>query len=221
MLVNDIVTGAIAIIIGYMLGSIPSAYIATRLAKGKDIRQLGGGNVGGLNVFREVGPWPASAAGIADVGKGAAAVAIAYWLLAVPPLFVLLAGLASVIGHNWMVFLKFSGGKGMGATLGALVVLLLVYGYWQGLLIFFGIILIPFIVTRNVALSMGIGLLSLPFITWLGMKSGIGTIMAVIVGLVIVIKFLPTARAALAKSETKKDFIFDHWQRDRAKKKEG
>jgi len=221
MVVNDIVTGAIAIIIGYLLGSIPSAYIATRLAKGKDIRQLGGGNVGGLNVFREVGPWPASAAGIADVAKGAAAVAIAYWLLAVPPLFVLLAGLASVIGHNWMIFLKFSGGKGMGATFGALAVLLPVYGYWQGLLIFFGIILIPFIITRNVALSMGIGLLSLPFITWLGMKSGIGTIMAVIVGLVIVIKFLPTARAALAKSKTKKDFIFDHWQRDRAKKKEG
>ena len=220
MIVNDTVTGFIAIIIGYLLGSIPSAYIATHLAKGKDIRQLGGGNVGGLNVFREVGPWPALAAGIVDAGKGAAAVAIAYWLLAVPPVFVLLAGLASVIGHNWMVFLKFSGGKGMGATFGALAVLLPVYGYWQGLLILFGIILIPFIITRNVALSMSIGLLSLPFITWLGMKSGIGTIMAVIVGLVIGIKFLPTARAALVKSKTKKDFIFDHWQRDRDKKEE-
>jgi len=219
MIANDIVTGFIAIIIGYLLGSIPSAYIATRLVKGKDIRQLGGGNVGGLNVFREVGPWPALVAGIVDLGKGAAAVAIAYWLLALPPLFVLLAGLASVIGHNWMVFLKFSGGKGMGATFGALAVLLPVYGYWQGLLILFGIILIPFIITRNVALSMGIGLLSLPFIIWLGMNSGIGIIMAVMVGLVIGIKFLPTAIAALAKSKTKKDFIFDHWQRD--KKEEG
>lgn len=220
MVVNDIVTGFIAIIIGYLLGSIPSAYIATRLAKGKDIRQLGGGNVGGLNVFREVGPWPALTAGIVDVGKGAAAVAIAYWLLAVPPVFVLLAGLASVVGHNWMVFLKFSGGKGMGATFGALAVLLPVYGYWQGLLIFFGIILIPFIITRNVALSMGIGLVFLPLIIWLVTNSGIGTIMAVIVGLMIGIKFLPTARAALAKSKTKKDFIFDHWQRDRDKKEE-
>ncbi len=218
MIVNDVITEFIAIIIGYLLGSIPSAYIATQLAKGKDIRQLGGGNVGGLNVFREVGHWPALAAGIVDVGKGAAAVAIAYWLLAVPPLFVLLVGLAAVVGHNWMVFLKFSGGKGMGATFGALAVLLPLYGYWQGLLIFLGIILIPFIITRNVALSMGIGLLSLPSITWLGMNSGIGTIMAVIVGLVIALKFLPTARAALAKSETKRDFIFDHWQRDKDKK---
>jgi len=215
MIVNNIVTGLIAIIIGYLLGSIPSAYIAARLATGRDIRQLGGGNVGGLNVFREVGPWPALAAGIVDVGKGAAAVAIAHWLLAVLPLFVLLAGLAAVIGHNWMVFLKFSGGKGMGATIGALAVLLPVYGYWQGLLIFFGVILIPFIITRNVALSMGISLVFLPLIIWLGTKSGIGTIIAIILGLVIAIRFLPTARAALVKSKTKKDFIFDHWQREK------
>ncbi|GAH24685.1 unnamed protein product, partial [marine sediment metagenome] len=151
-----IVNQAIAIIIGYLVGSIPTAYLVTRLVKGKDIRQLGGGNVGGLNVFREVGRWPALAVGIVDLGKGAAAVAIAYWLLGVPQLFVLLAGLAAVIGHNWMVWLKFSGGKGMGATMGALAVILPVYGYWQGMVIFLGVILIPFIITRNVALSTGI-----------------------------------------------------------------
>ena len=215
MIVNDILTGIIAIVIGYLLGSIPSAYIATRLAKGKDIRQMGGGNVGGLNVYREAGPWPALGAAIFDVGKGAGAVAIAYWLLALPPVFVLLAGLASVVGHNWMLFLKFSGGKGMAAAFGSLAVLLPVYGYPQGLLILFGIILIPFLITRNVALSMGTGLVALPVIIWLGMHSGIGTIMAVIVGLVILIKFLPTARAAWARSKGKKDFIFDRGQRDK------
>ncbi len=206
---------AIAIIVGYLLGSTPTAYLATRLVADKDIRQLGGGNVGGLNVFREVGLWPAAAVGIVDFGKGAATVAIAFWLLEVSTLFVLLAGLASVIGHNWMVFLKFTGGKGMGATFGALAILLPVYGYWQGLLILFGIILIPSIITRNIALSMGIGLVALPFITWLGMKSGIGTIMAISVGLVIAMKFLPTARAAWAKVGNKREFIFDHWQREK------
>lgn len=216
MLVNEIT----ALVLGYLLGSIPSAYIATRLAKSKDIRRLGGGNVGGLNVFREVGIWPALAVGIIDLGKGAAAVAIALWVLEVPTLFVLLAGTASVIGHNWMVFLKFSGGKGMGTTFGTLAILLPVYGYWQGLVILLGVILIPFIITRNVALATGIGLVALPFITGLGMKSGIGTIMAVILGLVIAIRFLPTARAALAKSGTKRDFIFDHRRRDRDKKEE-
>jgi len=214
---NDIVTGLLAIIIGYLLGSIPSAYIVTRLVKGKDIRQLGGGNVGGLNVFREVGPWPALAVGIFDLVKGAMAVAIAYWLLALPPLFVMLAGLAAVVGHNWMVFLKFSGGKGMGPAIGVLATVMPLYGYWQGLLIFLGIVIIPFIITRNVALSMGIGLVALPFITWLGIHSGIGTIMAVSLGLVVVIKFTPTVRAALAKSKTKKEFIFDRWQREKKK----
>ncbi len=209
-----IINGIIAIIIGYLLGSIPSAYIATRLVTGKDIRQMGGGNIGSLNVYREVGTWPAFAVGIVDLSKGAAAIAIAYWLLDLSLVFVLLTGLAAVIGHNWMVWLKFSGGKGMGATIGALAVLLPVYGYWPGLLIFFGIILVPYIITRNVALSMGSGLLCLPFITWLGMNSGIGTIMAVILGLVIGIKFLPTARAAWAKAERKEDFIFDHRRRE-------
>ena len=218
MIINDTVTGIIAIIIGYLLGSIPSAYIAARLAKGKDIRQLGGGNVGGLNVFREVGTVPALVVGLVDLGKGAAAVAIAYWVLALTDLtqpWVLAAGLAAVIGHNWMVWLKFSGGKGMGSTIGALAVLMPLYGYWYGLLIFLGIVAIPTAITRNIALSMGIGLVSLPFIAWLGMKSPPFIVWSVVLDILIALKFLPVARAAWAKMENKKDFVFDRWQRNR------
>lgn len=127
MVVNEI----IAIALGYLLGSIPSAYIAARTATGKDIRQMGGGNVGGLNTYREVGVLSALVVSVIDIGKGAAAVAIAYWLLDVPQLFVMLTGLAAVVGHMWMVFLKFSGGKGMGTTFGALAILMPVYGYWS------------------------------------------------------------------------------------------
>lgn len=211
-MVNEI----IAVVLGYLLGSIPTAYIATRVAMGKDVRQLGGGNVGGLNVYREVGAKAAMVVGIVDVGKGAAAVAIALWLLKVEVPFVLLAGFASVVGHNWMVFLKFSGGKGMGATFGALAVLLpAVYGYWQGLAILFGIILVPFIITRNVALSMGIGLVALPFIAWLGMHSGPFVIWSVAVGIIIAVKFIPTAREAWARNKTKKGFIFDDGREDK------
>ena len=79
-MVNEI----IAVVIGYLLGSIPSAYIATRIATGKDIRQMGGGNVGGLNTFREVGFIASVPVAIVDLGKGAAAVAIAYWLWMCP-----------------------------------------------------------------------------------------------------------------------------------------
>lgn len=210
-MVNEI----IAVVLGYLLGSIPSAYIATRIATGKDIRQMGGGNVGGLNIFRQVGVKPALAVGIVDLGKGAAAVAIAYWLLDVPQLFVMLAGLAAVVGHMWMVFLKFSGGKGMGPTFGALAVLMPVYGYWYGFVIFLAVILVPFVITRNVALSMGISILFLPLIIWLITQSELATVLAIILGVLVGIKFLPTARAAWAKSETKKDFIFGDRQRDK------
>ena len=169
---------------------------------------MGGGNVGGLNTFLEVGAKPALVVGIVDLSKGAAAVAIAYWLLDLSPLFVMLAGLAAVTGHMWMAFLKFSGGKGMGACFGALAVLLPVYGYWYGFLIFLAVIAVPFIFTRNVALSMGVGLVFLPLIIWLVTQAWLATIMAIVLGLLIGVKFLPTATAVWSKSKTTKDFIF-------------
>ncbi|MFH1663021.1 MAG: glycerol-3-phosphate acyltransferase [Chloroflexota bacterium] len=206
---------ALAIIIGYLLGSIPAAFIITRLVKGQDIRRIGGGNVGGLNVFREVGLWPALAVGVVDFGKGAAAVAIAKWGLNVPDAYVLLAGLASVIGHNWMVWLKFSGGKGMGTTMGALLVLLPVYGYSLQLGIFFGIIIIPLLITRNVAMSMFLGLAALPILVWFATHSGYATIISVVLLLIIMVKFLPTAIAALRKSGAAALGV-DRWRRDKS-----
>lgn len=207
------VNGIVAVILGYLLGSIPSAYISTRLATGRDVRRLGGGNVGGLNVYREVGFLPAALVGIVDVCKGAAAVSIAYWLLDVSQPFVLAAAVAAVVGHNWMVWLKFSGGKGMGAAIGGLFVLLPVYDYPLGLAFFFGVVLIPFVITRNVALSMGIGLLSLPFIAWLGMQSAEFVIFSLVLGVVIAIKFIPTAKPAIVRARNLKAFIFDRGQR--------
>jgi glycerol-3-phosphate acyltransferase PlsY len=208
------VNGIIAVVLGYILGSIPTAYIVTRLAKGEDVRRLGGGNVGGLNVYREVGRRQAAVVGIVDICKGAAAVAIAQWLLDVSPYFVLAAALAAVVGHNWMLFLKFSGGKGMGAAMGSLFVLLPLYGYSWGLAFFFGLILIPYVITRNVALSMFVGLLSLPFIAWLGVQSTPFLIFTIVLGLIILVKFIPTALEAVARARSVKGFIFDRGRRD-------
>jgi glycerol-3-phosphate acyltransferase PlsY len=210
---DEIVWGIIAIVLGYLLGSIPTAYLATRVATGKDVRRLGGGNVGGLNVYREVGLLPAAVVGIVDVAKGAAAVAVACWLLNLSQPWVLAAALAAVVGHNWMVWLKFSGGKGMGAAIGSLAVLLPLYGYPWGLAIFFVIVAIPFAITRNVALSLGVGLLSLPFISWLGMHSTPFIIFSVVLGLIILVKFIPTAMATMARTKGVKNFVFDRGQK--------
>lgn len=205
---SEIVTGIVVFLIGYFLGSIPTAYIATRFATGKDIRKVGGGNVGGLNTYREIGLIPAVAVGLVDVSKGAAAVAIAHWLLDLEPVYVYLAGGAAVAGHNWMVWLKFSGGKGMGASIGTLAVLMPIYGYAVELGILSAIIGIPLVTIRNVALAMGIGLIALPFIAWLmGEHSGMFVVWSVVVGLMVVAKFAPTALASIAKSKGIKDFI--------------
>jgi glycerol-3-phosphate acyltransferase PlsY len=208
MIVNEFLTVLIVIIIGYFLGSIPTAYIVTRLKTGKDIRKLGGGNVGGLNTFKEVGLVPAVIVMLIDIGKGAAAVVITHWALRLDRPHVLIAAIAAVIGHNWMVWLKFNGGKGMGVTAGALVIIMSVFGYTSELAIILGIVLIPLLLTRNIALSMGIALLVLPFLFWLGgTHSGILVIWSVVMGLIIAAKFTPTALRALAKTKNIKDFI--------------
>jgi len=208
MIVNEFLTVLIVIIIGYFLGSIPTAYIVTSLKTGKDIRKLGGGNVGGLNTFKEVGLVPAVIVTLIDISKGAAVVAITHWALRLDRPYVLLAAIATIIGHNWMVWLKFNGGKGMGASIGVLVIIMPIYGYSLGLAIFSVIVAIPLLLTSNIALSMGLGLLSLPFIFWLGgTHSGMLVIWSVVIGLIIAGKFTPTALRALAKTKNIKDFI--------------
>ena len=98
-----------AIIIGYLLGSIPFAYIAGRLTKGIDIRQAGGGNVGAVNTLREVDTAAGIVVLVADIAKGTAAVLIAQWL-GLSLIFVYIVGFAAVVEHNWPVFLKFRRG---------------------------------------------------------------------------------------------------------------
>ena len=188
---------ALALFAAYLLGSIPTAYLTAKIAIGKDIRKLGGGNIGGLNTYREVGLKPALIVGFIDVSKGIAAVATANYLFDLEPLWVMLAGLATVVGHNWMVWLKFSGGKGMGAALGALAILFPLYGYGEAFWILLIIIIVPLFITRNVALSMGIGLLVLPFITWFITDSRQAGWLAVVLLLIIGGRFAPTAIKAM------------------------
>jgi acyl phosphate:glycerol-3-phosphate acyltransferase len=211
MIRNELLTILIVIIIGYFPGSIPTAYIVTRLKTGKDIRKLGGGNVGGLNTFKEVGTIPAIIVALSDVGKGVAVVAIAHWVLHLDQTYILIAAIAAVIGHNWMVWLKFNGGKGMGVTIGVLLIIMPIFGYALELAILGLIIIIPFLFTSNVALSMGTGLLALPFLFWLGGNhSGILVIWSVVIGFIIAAKFTPTALRALSKNKNIKDFIKGH-----------
>lgn len=108
----------VAIAIGYLLGSFPSGYVVGRL-KGIDVRQWGSGRTGGTNVLRSAGPWAAILAVLGDTAKGALAVFVARALVGSLSAEVL-AGLAAVLGHDFSIFLTFSGGRGVATTLGAL-----------------------------------------------------------------------------------------------------
>jgi glycerol-3-phosphate acyltransferase PlsY len=205
-------TEALAIIIGYLLGTLPTAYVVTRLWAKRDIRTLGGGNVGFMNVFREVGIAPALVVVFIDIAKGVAAIAIAKWGLNTSDAFVLLAGLAAVIGHNWMPWLKFTGGKGMATAIGIIITLFLAYGYPLQLGIFIFIVLIPIVITHNVALSMALGLIALPFIVWFGTHFAFAAIMAAVLFIISFIKFLPTALLSIKNSRRKRDLVFDSFK---------
>ena len=114
---EDIWIAAIAAVAGYLAGSISPSYILTRLFKGDDIRKLGTLNAGTLNAFNSLGKKGGAFVFLFDFGKGVLAVLVPGWLGA-PDEAVYTSAIAVVVGHNWPVWLKFVGGKGVATSAG-------------------------------------------------------------------------------------------------------
>ena len=110
------------IVIGYLLGSLPTAYIAGRVLKGKDIRRMGDENSGAANAYRELDAKAGILVGVIDAGKGALAILIAQ-AGGVSQTIVMFTGIAAVVGHNWPVFIGFRGGRGESTSIGVLLAL--------------------------------------------------------------------------------------------------
>lgn len=110
------------IIIGYLLGSLPTAYIAGRILKGEDIRRMGDENSGAANAYHELGSKTGILVGLIDAGKGALAILIAQ-AGGASLTVVMFTGIAAVIGHNWPVFIGFRGGRGESTAIGVLLML--------------------------------------------------------------------------------------------------
>jgi len=105
-----------ALLLGYLLGSIPFGLFFVRLSGGGDVRKIGSGNIGATNVLRTGKKWAAAATLLCDGLKGVAAVLIARAML--PPGAEIAAALGAVLGHLFPVWLKFKGGKGVATYLG-------------------------------------------------------------------------------------------------------
>jgi len=133
--------GALALALGYLLGSIPFGLVLTKLAGAGDLRSIGSGNIGATNVLRTGRKGLAAATLALDALKATLAIVLA-WRLFGPPA-ALAAGAGAVLGHMYPVWLKFRGGKGVATYLGALIglawpaaivfaiVWLAVAGFWR------------------------------------------------------------------------------------------
>jgi glycerol-3-phosphate acyltransferase PlsY len=150
----------LVVVLGYLLGSIPTAYIAGRLLRKGDIRQLGDGNMGANNAFRQLGAKVGVSVGIIDAAKGAVAILMAQ-NINVSQSFILVTGAATVIGHNWPVFLGFRGGEGTSTTIGILLTLVT-----KPMLIMAGPAILTLVLTRNTTPAGAVLFIPLPFLCW-------------------------------------------------------
>ena len=155
---TDVARFVLAMAYAYLVGAVPSAYLVARWAKGIDIRSYGSGNIGASNIARHAGKrYFALVAAFDVLVKGAASVALAR-ALGLGLEHQALAGLLAVVGHNWSVYLRFSGGRGLSVAIGGLLVLA-----WKEMLALLGVALLGWLVFRSSALWFGIALVLLPF----------------------------------------------------------
>jgi acyl phosphate:glycerol-3-phosphate acyltransferase len=141
----------------YVIGSIPFGLVVSKLLFRQDLRKLGSGNIGATNVLRNYGVQPFIAVMLLDMAKGVAAVAIGR-ALGLGPTLSLVAGLASIVGHNWSLFLKFKGGKGI-ATSGGVIIA----AYpWQVTLAVLGVFAVVVLLTRIMSVGSITGAIAFP-----------------------------------------------------------
>jgi glycerol-3-phosphate acyltransferase PlsY len=144
----------------YLVGSLPSAYIAGRLLKGVDIRDFGDRNSGTANACKVLGIKVGIAVGAVDIGKGIAVIFIAR-ALAGSLGWEMVAGVVGVAGHNWPFFLQFRGGRGAATAVGVLLILLP-----RAMIPLSLLSMIPLFITRSTTIALACIFIPLPLVAW-------------------------------------------------------
>ena len=197
-----------SLIISYLLGAIPTAYLFGKFLRGIDIRQHGSGNVGATNAFRVLGKGIGTVVLIVDILKGfLPTLAVANVLSVTEPWMRLLCGLAAVCGHNWSVFLNFKGGKGIATGFGLILgfacadqamrpVLLLTLALW----------IFVFLSTGFVSLASILAVVLLP--VWMLMTSQpfYVIVLGIVLCIFVVLRHRPNIKRLLEGQEHQVDF---------------
>lgn len=192
-----ILTALLLLAIGYLLGAIPSGYLAGRWLKGIDLRNCDSGSTGATNVLRNVGKAPALLVFLIDVGKGALAVLLAksvglnYWVQ-------VLAGLAALAGHIWPVWLGWKGGKAVATGLGMFLCLA-----WPVGLACFGLFMAVISIFRIVSLSSVVAAIGLPVLMALSGGSNAYVVVSLAASLMVLWRHRSNIQRLLAGTEPK------------------
>jgi len=171
------------IVSAYLIGSIPFGYLFSRLFKGLDIREFGSHNIGATNVLRVVGPFPGFLTLVFDIGKGAAVVLLAKKYFPSSDFLPIITGVCAICGHNFSIFLKGKGGKGVASGFGVLLALapfvsLLTFLVW----------LFVVLISRYISLASLIGALAFPLLLWLKKAEPSLIILGILVFILVVIR---------------------------------
>jgi acyl phosphate:glycerol-3-phosphate acyltransferase len=169
----------IALLIGYLLGSIPWGLVLTKLGGTQDLRSVGSGNIGATNVLRTGRKGLAAATLLLDALKGTAAVIISGYCWG--PNAAMLAGLGAFLGHLFPVWLKFRGGKGVAVYIGILIGL-----FWPAAIVFCLIWLALAVVLRYSSVSALVASVITPLFLWWFGHAALAALFAVLTLLLIV-----------------------------------
>src|SRR6202140_2259344 len=159
MLISSYADGILALMVGYLFGSIPFGLILTRAAGTQDLRSIGSGNIGATNVLRTGRKGLAAATLLGDALKGTLAVIIAGYYGG--PDAAMLAALGAFLGHLFPVWLKFKGGKGVAVYIGVLIGL-----FWPAAILFCVLWIATAVTTRYSSLSALVASVVTPIFLW-------------------------------------------------------
>lgn len=192
----------------YLLGSLPTGYLAGRWLKGIDIREYGSGSTGATNILRTLGKAPALAVFLIDVAKGWVAIALVYGFYALAgisvipltwkPWLVALAAFAVILGHSKSIWLNFTGGKSVATSLGVLLAM-----SWQVALGTFGIFAVMLAISRIVSLSSLFGAIAVSVLMILLAQPLPYQIFGVVAGLYVFLRHTSNIQRILAGTEPK------------------